>query len=123
MQEITKARLQACGIVDDTADGRGSTKKDVNEEPSELRGKPITTVTRHEMSKAVASIAIGLRVLQSEVRTRLDCSLSTLHSNIARMTVAGSSRSRQTRHRWVSCRVYDLTTPASNTSFSAVADD
>lgn len=82
LQEITQARLAACGIVDDKDDGRGSTEmKHVNEESSEMRGKPITTVTRHEMSKAITSVVIALRVLQSEVRIPYGRSLSMVHSD------------------------------------------
>lgn len=69
LQEITQARLQACGILDDEKNGgHSTTKKHVNKEPSGRQGKPITTVTRHDMSEAVASVATALRVLQSEVR-------------------------------------------------------
>ena len=77
LQEMTQARLQACGIHDESDGGSGShlsnqsTAKKVpqrRKELSEMQGKPITTVTKQQMSKAITSVATALCVLQSEVR-------------------------------------------------------
>ena len=77
LQEMTQARLQACGIHDESdgdsgnqLSGKSSTKKlpPRRKDLSEMQGKPITTVTKQQMSKAIASVATALCVLQSEVR-------------------------------------------------------
>ena len=78
MQARTHARLQACGMeaADDSSDDqtggnknakKKKKKKKKKKDLSEMRGKPITTVTRHEMSVAISRIAIALSVLQEEV--------------------------------------------------------
>lgn len=75
MQARTHARLQACGMeaADDSSDDQtggnknAKKKKKKKKDLSEMRGKPITTVTRHEMSVAISRIAIALSVLQEEV--------------------------------------------------------
>jgi hypothetical protein len=73
MQARTHARLQACGMeaADDSSDdqkgGNKNAKKKKKKDLSEMQGKPITTVTRHEMSVAISRIAIALSVLQEEV--------------------------------------------------------
>ena len=69
MQARTHARLQACGMeaADDSSDDqKGGNKNAKKKDLSEMRGKPITTVTRHEMSVAISRIAIALSVLQEE---------------------------------------------------------
>jgi hypothetical protein len=66
MQEMTQARLQACGILDESD---STSEKRASKDPSEMRGRPITTVTRQEMSKAVAKVVTALCVLQAEVST------------------------------------------------------
>ena len=63
---MTQARLQACGIHDESD---STSKKTASKDPSEMRGKPLTTVTRQEMSKAVTKVATALYVLQAEVTT------------------------------------------------------
>lgn len=74
MQAAMQARLNACGLggeSDGSNSGQQSNKKrGKTTDPSEIRDKPITTVTRHEMSKAIARVATALCVLQSEVRTQ-----------------------------------------------------
>jgi len=75
MQARTHARLQACGMeaADDSSDDQtggnknAKKKKKKKKDLGEMRGKPITTVTRHEMSVAISRIAIALSVLQEEV--------------------------------------------------------
>jgi hypothetical protein len=71
MQARTHARLQACGMeaaADDSSDDqKGGNKNAKKKDLGEMRGKPITTVTRHEMSVAISRIAIALSVLQEEV--------------------------------------------------------
>ena len=76
MQARTHARLQACGMeaADDSSDDQKGgnknakkKKKKKKKDLSEMQGKPITTVTRHEMSVSISRIAIALSVLQEEV--------------------------------------------------------
>ena len=76
MQEMTQARLEACGIYEDSHGEHGShltknsstSNKHTNEFQTEPSGKPITTVTRNEMSRAIIRVATALCALQSEVR-------------------------------------------------------